>query len=127
MTDSHISSLAKLLKEERERAGLSAREVAKRSGLNVSNVLRLEQGIYTNPRPETLKVIADVLGLDLADVYAAAGYVQPDGLPTFAPYLRSKYADLPAGAKRELERSFSSIAKKYGYDAEGPKPGEDEN
>ncbi len=126
MNKSQSGSLPALLKKAREDSGLSAREVAKQAGLNVSNVVRLEQGAISNPRPETLKAIADVIGLNLADVYAAAGYVQPAGLPSFAPYLRSKYAGLPTAAQRELERSFGHIVKKYGYDAKGPQPGEDE-
>lgn len=119
-------ALGKLLKDARKRLGLSAQEVGDRAGLADSNVLRLEYGAIANPRPETLKSLADVLGLDLADLYAVAGYVQPQGLPSFAPYLRSKYADLPASAKRELENSFRRIAAKHGYDPNGPGPGEDE-
>lgn len=119
--------LGKQLKEARAKLGLSAREVADRSGMADSNVLRLEQGAIANPRPETLKSLADTLNLDLADLYAAAGYVQPDGLPSFAPYLRSKYADLPASAQRELEISFRKIAAKHGYDPTGPAAGEDEH
>jgi transcriptional regulator with XRE-family HTH domain len=107
--------------------GLSAREVADRSGMADSNVLRLEQGAIANPRPETLKSLADVLDLDLSDLYTAAGYVQPQGLPSFEPYLRSKYSDLPASARRELEQSFARIAAKHGYDPNGPRPGEDES
>lgn len=127
MNNSQLKALAQLLREAREGLGLSAREVGKRSGITDSNIVRLEQGAIANPRPETLKAIADVLELDLADVYAAAGYVQPDGLPSFAPYLRSKYGDLPAEAQQELERSFKTVAEKYGYDASGPKPGQDEH
>jgi transcriptional regulator with XRE-family HTH domain len=127
MNDSELKALAKLLRETREGLGISGRELAKRSAITPSNIVRLEQGAIANPRPETLKAIADVLGLDLADVYAAAGYVQPNGLPSFAPYLRSKYADLPAGAKQELERSFKAVAKKYGYEPGGPTPGQDEH
>ena len=126
MNTEHSQVLGALLKQARERLGLSAREVADRSGMADSNVIRLEQGTIASPRPDTLKSLADVLHLDLADVYAAAGYVQPQGLPSFAPYLRSKYAGLPKAAQRELERTFSHIAKKYGYDAHGPTPGEDE-
>lgn len=118
--------LGKKLKEAREALGWSARHVAERSGMADSNVVRLEQGAIANPRPETLKSLADTLGLDLADLYAAAGYVQPAGLPSFAPYLRSKYADLPPSAWRELERTFHQIAAKHGYDPAGPAVGEDE-
>lgn len=119
--------LGRQLKRARSDLGLSARQVADRSGMADSNVLGLEQGAIANPRPETLKSLADTLGIDLADLYAAAGYVQPAGLPSFAPYLRSKYADLPASAQRELESTFHKIALKHGYDPSGPNAGEDEN
>lgn len=126
MNNEQSLQLGRLLKQARIEHQLSAREVADRSGMADSNVLRLEQGAIASPRPDTLKSLADVLELDLADLYAAAGYVQPQGLPSFAPYLRSKYADMPASAAAELEESFSRIAAKHGYDPNGPKPGEDE-
>ena len=75
------------------------------------------------PRPDTLKAIAEVLGLDLADIYTAAGYVQSTGLPSFTPYLRSKYADMPPKALQELETSFARIAEKYGYERRRAKSG----
>lgn len=127
MDKKQAQNLGAMLKKSREALGLSAREVADRSGMADSNVLRLEQGAIANPRPETLKSLADVLDLDLSDLYAAAGYIQPQGLPSFAPYLRSKYSGLPASAQRELESTFAKIAAKHGYDPNGPKPGEDEN
>ncbi|WP_082530399.1 helix-turn-helix domain-containing protein [Aeromicrobium sp. Root344] len=126
MDKKQAQALGKLLRLSREKAGLSGRELADRSGMAASNVLRLEQGTIANPRPETLKSLADVLDLDLSDLYAAAGYIQPEGLPSFAPYLRSKYSGLPASAQRELETSFAKIAAKHGYDPNGPQPGEDE-
>jgi transcriptional regulator with XRE-family HTH domain len=126
MNNKQSLQLGRLLKEARIEHRLSAREVADRSGMADSNVLRLEQGAIASPRPDTLKSLADVLEIDLADLYAAAGYVQPQGLPSFAPYLRSKYADMPASAAAELEESFSRIAAKHGYDPSGPQPGEDE-
>lgn len=126
--DNHQSQqLGTLLRTAREELGLSAREVADRSGMADSNVLRLEQGAIASPRPDTLKSLADVLHLDLADLYTTAGYVQPDRLPSFTPYLRSKYANLPASAKRELEASFERIVAKHGYDPDGPNTGEDEH
>lgn len=127
MDQEQSQRLGAILKKSRERLGISARELADRSGMADSNVIRLEQGAIANPRPETLKSLADVLGLNLADLYATAGYVQPTGLPSFTPYLRSKYADLPASARRELEASFEQITAKHGYIPGGPKPGEDEH
>ncbi len=127
MKDPQITQLGTLIKQARMKQAMSARELSRRAGVTDSNIIRIEQGQIASPRPDMLKAIADALDIDLADVYAAAGYVQPQGLPSFTPYLRSKYADLPAGAKRELEKSFNQIAKKYGYDQQGPKPGEDES
>ena len=127
MDNRQSRQLGTMLRTAREELGLSAREVAERSGMADSNVLRLEHGVIANPRPETLKSLADVLRLDLNDLYTTAGYVQPTGLPSFTPYLRSKYADLPASAKRELEASFERIVTKHGYDPNGPNAGEDEH
>jgi len=126
MTPEQVTGLAELLTSARQKLGISSREVARRSGITNSNVRRLELGTIPQPRPETLRALADVLGLELADVYATTGYARPDGLPTFTPYLRSKYGDLPPKARRELEQSFQEIAERYGYDPHGPQPGEDE-
>jgi transcriptional regulator with XRE-family HTH domain len=130
MSPDAASRLAELLRTARERLGLSVREVAKRSGVVNSNIVRLEQGAIPNPRPETLKAIADVLELDLADVFASIGYVQPKGLPSFTPYLRSKYGDMPESAVQELQRYFTELVQKHGLDpgtAQGPRDGEDEH
>jgi transcriptional regulator with XRE-family HTH domain len=126
MTPQQARALANLLTTAREQLGISSRELARRSGIRNSTVSRLELAEVPAPRPDTLKALADALGIDLADVFATAGYAQPDGLPTLTPYLRSKYGDLPAKAQKELERSFAEIARKYGYSPDGPSHGEDE-
>lgn len=127
MNKSKQSSLGTLLKDKRKDMGLSTHELGDRTGVTNSTIMRIEQGSIANPRPDLLKSIADVLELKLADVYTAAGYVQPEGFPSFAPYLRSRYAHLPEAAQAELEASFSQVAKKYGYDPDGPAEREDES
>lgn len=130
MSPDAAKHLAELLRTARENLGLSVREVGRRSGVSDGNVVRLEQGAIPNPRPDTLKAIADVLELDLADVFASIGYVQPQGLPSFTPYLRSKYGDMPDEAVRDLQAYFTKLAKKHGLNPDehsGPKPGEDEH
>lgn len=118
--------LAEVISSARKAKGLSTRAVAAEIGLDQSNIVRLENGAVTTPKPSVLAGLARVLDLDLADLYALAGYTKPSELPAFTPYLRSKFADLPEAAQAELERSFTRIAKKYGYTANGPVPGEDE-
>lgn len=130
MSPDAATQLANLLREAREALGLSIREVGLRSGITNSNVVRLEQGIIPNPRPETLKALADVLELDLADVFASIGYVQPKGLPTFTPYLRSKYGAMPESAVQEMQTYFTALAKRHGLTPDqfsGPQSGEDEH
>lgn len=125
-SQSNQNPLGDTLKQRRLGLHLSIREVARRSNINDANILRIERGDSAQPKPETLRALADALGIDLSDLFALSGYVQPKTLPTFAPYLRSKYADLPESAAREIEASFAAIAAKHGYDPRGPKRGEDE-
>lgn len=126
MSSTKLQALGDQIRQAREAKTLSIRDVADRTGIGRSTLLDLEQGKVASPNPTTLASLAELLDLDLADLYATAGYTSPQGLPAFTPYLRSKYGDLPPAAQAELTRSFEHIAKKYGYDADGPAPGQDE-
>lgn len=126
MNPTDLARLGRSLKQKREQLGLSAAEVARRAGVNTSTVTRIESAQFASPQPDSLKAIATVLGLPVSDLFTTADWLPKDELPTFTPYLRSKYRDLPPEAMTELEASFARIAKRYGYDATGPSPGEDE-
>ena len=126
MDQEQAKELGRRLREQRERLGLSTRELAERAQTTNSTVTRLEQGAFDTPAPDKLSRIAAALDLSLADVFALADYSVPDDLPSFRPYLRSKYRDLPAPAVEELERAFARVAKRHGYQPDGPAPGEDE-
>ena len=47
-----------------------------------------------------------------------------DELPSFRPYPRTKYRDLPPEAVAEIESVFDRLAREYRL--EGPRDGEDE-
>jgi len=126
MDQEQARELGRRLRERREQLGLSTRELAERADTTHTTVVRLEQGAYDAPAPDKLSRIAEALGLSLADVYALADYSVPTDLPSFRPYLRTKYRNLPAPAVEELERSFRRIAKRHGLNPDGPAPGEDE-
>ena len=66
------------------------------------------------------------LGLSTADVFGLADYTVPGDLPSFQPYLRGKYRDMPAAAVDDLSKAFERIVRKHGYDPAGPQDGEDE-
>ena len=91
-----------------------------------ATVVRIEQGAFAAPRPDKLVRIAEALGLSIADVFGLADYAVPDDLPSFQPYLRSKYRDMPAGAVKDLNKAFERIIKQHGYEPDGPQDGEDE-
>lgn len=129
MNQEQARDLADLLIAARQRLGLSVREVGRRSGVQDTTVMRLEHAVKLNPRPDTLRAIAESLKLDLADVYATSGYVQPQGLPSFRPYLRTKYGEMPEAAVADLEAYFAKLTEQHGVNpnhAPGPAPGEDE-
>jgi transcriptional regulator with XRE-family HTH domain len=122
------NALAQLLARARQTAGLSYGQIEKATSIAKTNLYKLEQGLVQTPNPTMLPALARVLNIPLADLYAAAGYEQPKTLPTFTPYLRSKYKGLPDEARAELAEAFERITNKYGYDpsGNGPSPGQDE-
>src|SRR5690348_5333767 len=106
MNPEQAKALGSFLKEHRATLGLSTRAIAARCSVDMATIVRLEQGAFSEPRPDTLRAVAEALGVSVADVFALAEYVVPDELPAFMPYLRNKYRDLPPPAIKELERSF---------------------
>jgi transcriptional regulator with XRE-family HTH domain len=122
----HPKQLGSQLRARREQLGLTQRQLAKLAGMTDATITRIEQGAIAAPAPDKLSRIAEALDLSLADVFAQADYILPRELPSYAPYLRSKYPQLPDEAIEQLGDSFEQIARRYGYDAAGPDPGEDE-
>jgi transcriptional regulator with XRE-family HTH domain len=126
MTKEQARRLGRWLRERRKDAGLSTIQLANIVRTTDGTIVRIEHGAFAAPDPHKLSRIAQALGLSLADVYAMADYDVPNELPSFQPYLRRKYRDLPVGAIRDLDRAFADIVKKHGYDPEGPSNAEDE-
>ena len=120
------AKLGRRVRDRRKELGLSVRQLADQAGMNFATVSRIEQGLFAAPGPDKLAGIADALDLSLADVFALADYAVPDDLPSFQPYLRSKYRGMPREAIDDLNKAFERIVRKHGYDPEGPKAGEDE-
>jgi transcriptional regulator with XRE-family HTH domain len=85
-------TFAAKLKEQREAAGLSQAELAKRAGLHTQAVAKLEQGIR-DPAFATVQVLASALGVSVAvfeetapsSAPAAAVPAKPRGRPRKPP------------------------------------------
>jgi transcriptional regulator with XRE-family HTH domain len=112
--------LGDAIRKAREDKGLSQRQLGKASGVDYSNISRIENGERSAPDVATLQRLARTLDVDVEDFYALAGYLMPEGLPELAPYMRAKY-DLPNEAAEELERYFARLQKRYGSGAAAKK------
>jgi len=107
-------ALGALLRQKREALGYSKKRLATAAGVPDSTVIRLERGLFAAPRPDKLARFAQLLGLRLADLYAKAGYIVPDELPSFASYLPVRYPDLPQEAVAELRDHFEHLLDRLG-------------
>lgn len=126
MDKKQAKRLGALLRRKREALGMSSRMLGKLTDVDPVTIQRFEVGFIAVPSPDKLARIAEALGLNLADVYAHAGYAVPNDLPSFMPYLRTKYRDLPAEDAEAIERYAQKLAKKHGVSLSGPALGEDE-
>ena len=122
MNPEQSKALGALLKERRQQLGFSTYQVAQAAGARNSTVVRFEQGKFAAPSPEKLARFAEMLGIPLADVYARAGYLVPDELPSFDPYLDAKYGGLPESALAELRDHFKTLIDRHGFSDNQPAP-----
>lgn len=111
--------LGRFVRHHRRALNLSVPEAAFAAGVDASFWHKLELGTYASPSPKVLAPIARVIGAPLSDLYGLAGYVTSNELPSFAPYLRSKY-QLPAKALAELEVYFKHLRSYYGIPDDQP-------
>lgn len=100
--------LGRFLRKARQDKGLSLRDLAEASKVGYSYIARLEQGEFRSPEPQKLQRLARVLEVEIEDFYAMAGYLVPEGLPEFAPYLRAKY-NLSDRKVSEMNRYFKQL------------------
>lgn len=101
--------ISRSLRREREAAGLSVSELARRAGVSKATVSQLESGA-TGPSVETLWALADALGQPFATfveerasapaLIRAGAY---SGVPSAAaPYVATLVSACPPGARRDL-------------------------
>lgn len=111
--------LGTLIARARHDRGLSMEGLAAATGVSKGLVWQWERGNKT-PTAANLARVARALDVDFEDLFALAGYVTPDALPTLAPYLRTKYG-LSDDAIAEAERLFADLRQQPGgADAERP-------
>ena len=100
------------MKELRLERGLSLRDVAAKTGVSDSLLSKMETGRTTKPTQESLNRLALFYEIDPEELWTLADYQIASSLPSFTPYLRSRY-DLPAEAIDEMRNHFDYIKAKY--------------
>jgi len=61
-------SLAKNIKRERQKLNLSQDKLSKLAGITLHALTKIEGGVTLDPRIETVKHIADALGISIDDL-----------------------------------------------------------
>ena len=110
MASEQRTKVGQMVRQLREKREMSVRGLAAAANVDSTWLSRVEHGIYANPDPKALHRLAQVLDVETMELFQAADY--SEGLPGFAPYLRSKY-DLPAEAIDQLSAHFELLAQKY--------------
>ncbi len=111
--------LGRTVTEAREAKELSLRGLAEKVGMTHSFMARLEAGRFQTVSPDNLRAIANALDVPVEDLFTLSGYKVPESLPTFEPYLRTRYGEeLPDQAIEQLNEYFEMLRDKYTGDVD---------
>lgn len=106
--------LGNYLRKQRESRKLSMNALAGAAKVDPATVMRLEEGDFSRPQPQTLARLARALQIDVEELYRRSPGLRPGGLPAFAPYLRAKLPRLPESQVKEVEDYFKQLEERYG-------------
>jgi transcriptional regulator with XRE-family HTH domain len=73
-----LEDIGTRLREERDRVGISQRELARRVGLSASMISQIESGL-SRPSVSTLYGIVTELGVSVDDLFGGNGAIEPGG------------------------------------------------
>ncbi len=63
-----MSTIAKNIKKYRAKLGISQDKLSKLAGITLHTITKIESGATPDPRIETIKKIADALGVSIDDL-----------------------------------------------------------
>ncbi len=81
-------NIGQIIREQRKNIPLSLKQLSGLSGVSISHLGRIEQGLR-QPSTRTLQKIAEPLGFDLYELLVIAGHLLPDP-STFSEEQREK-------------------------------------
>lgn len=113
-------NLGELVAQYRKAQGRSARDVARRAGIDIHTMTKLEQGFYANPSPNTLRGVSTALDIPLLDLFHAAGYVTPYDLLDLVTHPAVEPVLVEREAIEARSRYIEQLIEKHGLDYTGP-------
>lgn len=102
-TESESTPLGELLKKLREERGMTHYALQERTGIDRTNIRRIEVGVLANVKPATLERLADALDVDVEDFYEAHWQTTGQPLPSLPTYFRTKHRYLTDGDIAKIE------------------------
>lgn len=111
-------TLGTYIREARERAHLTLRNVEHITGIARSKLFKLEADRIEKPDVRALGILANSLELNVSDLLAFLGVTPSAELPSLTPYLRAKYK-LPPEAAAEADARLRDLLERYGSGDEG--------
>lgn len=103
--------LSELLVHLRERQGLSTWMLAQASGIDRSNIRRIESGQVSNITTETMQKLATALDTDIEDFYEAHWKTTGQPLPSMPTYFRTKYHELSDEQIAAVEQFVDNLSE----------------
>jgi transcriptional regulator with XRE-family HTH domain len=105
-------TLGEFVRQARERAGLSSRNLEAITGIARAKLNRLEHDQKVENETDVLQRLAEALELNSDELFALIGYQPSETLPSLTPYLRAKYR-LPPEALAEASEALRDILERY--------------
>ncbi len=112
MTDAQAKALGRLIHQARLRKGWSLVTTMEHTGIDSSWLHRLERGLYADPAPDRLALLAETLGIDPIEIDRTSRDHLAASLPEVRTYFRSK-EKLSAEALDEVEVALAEIRQRY--------------
>jgi transcriptional regulator with XRE-family HTH domain len=101
--------LGSLVAGLRKAAGISTWTLAQRSGIDRSNIRRIESGVVSNITVATMQKLATALDIDVERFYEAHWETTGRTLPSLPTYFRTKYRQLSDHQIGQIEEFVAEL------------------
>lgn len=107
------NKLGRIINDARSKLGISQRELARRSGVDIAEISRIESGARKKPNVLSLSKIAHVLSVSNDELMKSCGYSDEE----INIYNNRKYSNFFIGDKNKFIRSMEEIILNQRYEA----------